>query len=299
MKIQGVTGYNELSTALERHRRRGRSSFLNPDVEASTTAATTSRSGSKLEGASERCAPKQTTLTVLNGNGVAGSASNASYLLGQKGYKTCSRRSGSRPTRRTGTTSTRRSTTTRRRPARQGRRRRSSRSSSAAPTSSRCRANLAPLSNGALLMVVVGSTFHDHARAGRRSADARSASRRTSAATAAETRSTLLEAPQNGCRSGSRCRRCSSAARTSTRPRRDARRGSTSLGGQPTRPARLPHRRERVLGHPDDATGRTRRSLADKSLTQRLGGRRFDLYYYGPAPAHGRAARRTARPTGS
>jgi hypothetical protein len=32
--------------------------------------------------------PKQVTLTVLNGNGVAGAAGNASYLLGQKGYST-------------------------------------------------------------------------------------------------------------------------------------------------------------------------------------------------------------------
>ena len=30
--------------------------------------------------------PKETTVTVLNGNGVTGSASNASYLLGQRGY---------------------------------------------------------------------------------------------------------------------------------------------------------------------------------------------------------------------
>src|SRR5215470_12404283 len=59
--------------------------FLNPDVQASTTATEVAL-GRKLTKQKRTIPPKQVTLTVLNGNGVAGSASNASYLLGQKGY---------------------------------------------------------------------------------------------------------------------------------------------------------------------------------------------------------------------
>ena len=59
--------------------------FLNPDVgEAST--ATAVALGRKLPARKRTIPPRQVTLTVLNGNGVAGSAGNASYLLGQKGY---------------------------------------------------------------------------------------------------------------------------------------------------------------------------------------------------------------------
>ena len=61
--------------------------FLDPDVgEAST--ATAVALGRKLPTLERTIPPKQVTLTVLNGNGVAGSAGNASYLLGQKGYVT-------------------------------------------------------------------------------------------------------------------------------------------------------------------------------------------------------------------
>jgi LCP family protein required for cell wall assembly len=84
VKIQDITGENELSTpqssiddAVQQ--------FLNPDVgEASVQTATAL--GRKLPARRRTIPPKQVTLTVLNGNGVAGSASNASYLLGQKGY---------------------------------------------------------------------------------------------------------------------------------------------------------------------------------------------------------------------
>jgi LCP family protein required for cell wall assembly len=84
VKIQDITGENELSTpqssiddAVQQ--------FLNPDVgEASVQTATAL--GRKLPARKRTIPPKQVTLTVLNGNGVAGSASNASYLLARKGY---------------------------------------------------------------------------------------------------------------------------------------------------------------------------------------------------------------------
>ena len=44
------------------------------------------RRRARREGQGEAPAAKDTSVTVLNGNGVTGSASNASYLLGQRGY---------------------------------------------------------------------------------------------------------------------------------------------------------------------------------------------------------------------
>ncbi|MGB2874630.1 MAG: LCP family protein, partial [Gaiellaceae bacterium] len=85
VKIAGVSGYNELyassssiQTAVQ--------AFLNPDVGASATATAVAL-GRKLH-RQFTLPPSRVTLTVLNGNGRAGSASNASYLLSQKGYKT-------------------------------------------------------------------------------------------------------------------------------------------------------------------------------------------------------------------
>jgi LCP family protein required for cell wall assembly len=68
--------------------------FMNPDVGASTTATEVAL-GHKLHRARTRTIPpRQVTVTVLNGNGVAGSASNASFQLGQKGYSTVTPPSG-------------------------------------------------------------------------------------------------------------------------------------------------------------------------------------------------------------
>ena len=86
-KIQNVTGYNELS-ASQTSIDQAVQEFMNPDVEASTTATEVAL-GRKIRKQHQRVIPpKQVTLTVLNGNGVAGAAGNASYLLGQKGYST-------------------------------------------------------------------------------------------------------------------------------------------------------------------------------------------------------------------
>jgi LCP family protein required for cell wall assembly len=85
VKIQNVTGYNELSastTSIDEAVQQ----FMNPDVEASTTATEVAL-GHKIRKRKRTIPPRQVTLTVLNGNGRAGSASNASYLLGQKGYR--------------------------------------------------------------------------------------------------------------------------------------------------------------------------------------------------------------------
>lgn len=57
--------------------------FSNPDV-AAPKNATNVALGVKPKAAAP--APRETTVAVLNGNGVTGSASNAGYLLGQRGY---------------------------------------------------------------------------------------------------------------------------------------------------------------------------------------------------------------------
>ena len=83
-RIQGLTGYNELF-ASQSSIDQAVQSFLNPDVQsaAQQTAAALGRKVHKKFS----LPPSKVTLTVLNGNGVAGSAANASYLLAQKGYQ--------------------------------------------------------------------------------------------------------------------------------------------------------------------------------------------------------------------
>ncbi|HEU5371111.1 MAG TPA: LCP family protein [Gaiellaceae bacterium] len=59
--------------------------FQSPDVE-SPKSANAAALGLKIK--QKTPPPSQVTLTVLNGNGVAGAAANASYLLAQRGYRT-------------------------------------------------------------------------------------------------------------------------------------------------------------------------------------------------------------------
>jgi len=84
VKLGGVTGYNELF-ASQSSIDEAVQSFLNPDVEAPETETAVAL-GRKLHRRAP-LPPSKVTLTVLNGNGVPGSAANASYLLAQKGYK--------------------------------------------------------------------------------------------------------------------------------------------------------------------------------------------------------------------
>ena len=84
VKIDGVSGYAELqaptgaiASAVQK--------FENPDVGVSKIA-NASALGRKIRTKTPK--PQATTITVLNGNGVPGSAANASYLLAQRGYLT-------------------------------------------------------------------------------------------------------------------------------------------------------------------------------------------------------------------
>ena len=82
-KIQDVSGYAEL-TASQQAVQQAVNDFTSPDV-ASSKAANAAALGKKLK--QKTPPPSSVTLTVLNGNGVAGAAANASYLLAQRGYK--------------------------------------------------------------------------------------------------------------------------------------------------------------------------------------------------------------------
>jgi LCP family protein required for cell wall assembly len=81
-KINTVSGYSEL-TASSTDIQDAVNQFANPDVTVSKVANATAL-GKKVK--TKAPPPQQTTVTVLNGNNVAGAAANASYLLAQRGY---------------------------------------------------------------------------------------------------------------------------------------------------------------------------------------------------------------------
>ncbi|MSO95006.1 MAG: LytR family transcriptional regulator [Thermoleophilia bacterium] len=81
-RIDGLGGYSDLTTSSENISSAVRE-WANPDVE-SPKKATAVALGEKVKVKTPPAG--ETSVTILNGNGVAGSASNASYLLGQRGY---------------------------------------------------------------------------------------------------------------------------------------------------------------------------------------------------------------------
>jgi LCP family protein required for cell wall assembly len=86
-KIGGLTGYAQLTTDPS-NIRAAVEEFETPDVNAgekATAAALGQRP--KLPGSSAP-PPGRTSIVVLNGNGITGSAANASYLLSRRGYPT-------------------------------------------------------------------------------------------------------------------------------------------------------------------------------------------------------------------
>ena len=82
VRINNVTGYGELS-APAASIQAAVQQFENPDVGQAKVANATAL-GERLK--SSAPTPQQTTVTVLNGNGVPGAAANAAYLLGQRHY---------------------------------------------------------------------------------------------------------------------------------------------------------------------------------------------------------------------
>lgn len=61
--------------------------FMNPDPEAAQKATSVAVSGRAPAGRQGGPPPSQVTVSVLNGNGVAGAADDAAYLLQQRGYQ--------------------------------------------------------------------------------------------------------------------------------------------------------------------------------------------------------------------
>ena len=82
-RIEGLTGYSDLRTDPENVEAAVRD-FLTPDVEQAKIATAVAL-GRKVRLSTPT--PQQTTITVLNGNGIEGAAANAGYLLSQRGYK--------------------------------------------------------------------------------------------------------------------------------------------------------------------------------------------------------------------
>ena len=189
-RIEGLEGFADLTTAPENIQRAVRE-FANPDVE-SPKKATAVALGEKVK--AKTPPPKETTRDRAERERRRGLRLERELPPRRSAATRCRcRRTAFPPTRRASTTSARRSTSTRadgreagreeaREPVRLGRRREARR-----PTIRSSR-------NGAMLVVVVGQTFHGRARLGARSTRRRSASPRTSCRGASAARSTSCAA---------------------------------------------------------------------------------------------------------
>ncbi|HEV3478783.1 MAG TPA: LCP family protein [Gaiellaceae bacterium] len=85
-KIENLVGYAQLTTdpsniqsAVEE--------FQSPDVDAGEKATAVALGQRPRLPGSKAPAARRTSIVVLNGNGITGSAANASYLLGRRGYR--------------------------------------------------------------------------------------------------------------------------------------------------------------------------------------------------------------------
>jgi LCP family protein required for cell wall assembly len=82
-RIEGLEGFAELTTD-SANMTRAIQAFAHPDIESSEKATAVAL-GEKLK--TKALTPRQTPITVLNGNGVTGSASSAGFLLSERGYQ--------------------------------------------------------------------------------------------------------------------------------------------------------------------------------------------------------------------
>ena len=82
-RIEGLTGYAELTTD-PANITAAVQDFVHPDVQSPEKARDVTL-GIKRRATNLR--PASITVSVLNGNGIQGSAANAAYVLGQRGYK--------------------------------------------------------------------------------------------------------------------------------------------------------------------------------------------------------------------
>jgi LCP family protein required for cell wall assembly len=89
-RIAGLTGYAELTTDPSNIEEAVRE-FVNPDVKAPEKARDVAFG---IKHRSTKLQPKNVSTTVLNGNGITGSAANAAYELNQRGYNVLTPASG-------------------------------------------------------------------------------------------------------------------------------------------------------------------------------------------------------------
>jgi LCP family protein required for cell wall assembly len=150
--IEGLEGFAELHTASGNIQSAVRD-FVAPDVDAPDKAAAVAL-GRRRPTKGPR--PQNVTLTVLNGNGVAGSAADASFLLAQRGYRIATGETRNAPSYDYFPTKVYFD------PAKP--RSRAAANAVGALFGSadieRIPLDIRPLSNGAMLTVVVGETFH-------------------------------------------------------------------------------------------------------------------------------------------
>jgi LCP family protein required for cell wall assembly len=276
VKIQNITGQNELSTS-QSNVDSAVQQFLNPNVDEASVQTATAL-GRKLPAHKRTIPPKQVTLTVLNGNGVAGSASNASYLLAKKGYVTVTPPSG-QPANAPNWNYFHSKVYFDR--ARAGIGKVAGQQVAKLIGSADVEpmpANIRPLANGALLTVIVGSTFHGElAPVVIPTAPTRQPPQVRRDPTA--TRSTLFKLRKRLPFTLEYPTKLESSSNLDTGY------GETpvrvySLGGQPT--VRLTFRKGGLeYWGIQETRWADAPVLDDKSLTQRVNGRQFDLYYTG------------------
>jgi LCP family protein required for cell wall assembly len=273
-RIGGLTGINELF-ASQSSIDEAVQSLLNPDVQEAAKATAVAL-GRKVKHKFS-LPPSKVTVTVLNGNGRAGSAANASYLLAQKDYKILlppSNQPANAPNWNYFHSKAYYDTT---RGACKGAAQGVSKLVGSTDVAA-VPAKIGPLSNGACVVVVVGSTFHDRL------------------APVVVPQAPVHHAPNTRVDPGAT--RSALAAVKRRVPFRlqlptVLERGSQldngygevpvrvyRLGGRPT--VRLTYRMgvNEYWGIQEGAWNGAP-VLSDRSLTQRVGGRRYDLYYSG------------------
>ena len=273
-RIEGLEGVYDLTTDSS-NVTRAVTTFTHPDVESSENATAVAL-GEKVKRRAP--APSATTITVLNGNGVDGSASTAGYLLDQRGYQVRTPPNGlpaNAPNWNYFRTEV--NYDGRRRGAKEAAQKVANLFGSAEVK--RLPARISQLANGAMLTVVVGQTFHGSLASA--PIDQTPKRERPNISYAPNASFDLLR---------ERRARVSFPLMVPTVIERSSWTDSTM-------PARMywidpgeKHKAVRLVYHMgsneywgvemtdwDDAP-----VLADKSLTRRIGGRVYDLYYNGP-----------------
>jgi LCP family protein required for cell wall assembly len=154
-RIEGLEGFAELTTD-SANVTRAVQTFTHPDV-ASSEKATAVALGEKAK--RRALTPRQTTITVLNGNGIDGSAGSAGFLLDGRGYRILTPPNGL-PANAPHWNYFR--TQVYYAPARRGAEEAARRVANLFGSAEIARVprNIRPLANGAILTVVVGQTFH-------------------------------------------------------------------------------------------------------------------------------------------